>query len=128
VGEENNKVLPSDCPLIKEWALYKFQQEEASKKMSEIHSIATKFAEAMPHLQHLDMLPVIARSNGEIKDSNYEIKDKLLDSATGRKQFSAESVMLMIKIFGSVIIVQTLAIMFLLTGQHFGLFSLVGGK
>lgn len=80
--------------------------------MNQMHTTLNNFSNYAKHLEDLRALP--------------EIRDKLLDSATGRKQFDKDAVMLMIKIFGGVIIALVICIMFLLTGQHFGLIDLMG--
>jgi len=50
-----------------------------------------------------------------------EIKEKLLDSATGKKHVDSETFQMVVKYMGMVIIALLVVMVFLLTGSHVGL-------
>lgn len=84
----------------------------AIEKIDQIHSDMNEFKTWLPHLGKLDALE--------------DIKDHLMDAATGKNQIEVKTATLIFKILGGVIIAQTVTIVFMLTGQHFGLFGLFG--
>lgn len=118
--ERKSSLLPVvDCPIAAEWSEFLNDQKEVHKQMAQVYALATNFSQYVKHLEKLDSLP-------KLEAISRDMKDKLIDSATGRKQFDKDAVMLMIKIFGGVIASLVVCIIFLLTGQHLGFINLVG--
>ena len=102
------------CPVAKDWDEYLSRQKEVFRQVNEVHRIANSFSQHIRHLEHLDALP--------------DIRDKLLDSATGRKQIDRETFLLIMKIGACVVFALVFCIVFLITGESTGLFSLLGHK
>lgn len=98
------------CPILAEWKLAKERAMVALDQLNKMHSVISDVGGYAKHLQKLDALD--------------DIRDKLIDSATGRKQWDQESVHLLIKIFGATILLLVGVIFYLLTGQHLGWFNL----
>lgn len=66
--------------------------------------------EMTQYLKHLEALP--------------DIRDTLLSAATGRNQIDLDSHRLIVKILAGCLAAEMFAIIFLITGEKFGLFSL----
>lgn len=78
--------------------------------LDEVYETMQRLSEHTHHLEKLEILE--------------EIRDKLVDSATGRRHLDTETAQLIFKILGAVIVGQLLIVMCLLTGQKFGILDL----
>lgn len=88
------------CPMSQEW-------QDVRYKVTEIHSAVMKQTAYLSHLEKLDALA--------------DIKTHLLGAATGRDHIPTKVAVTVIKILGLVIVALLAVILFLLTGEHFGL-------
>ncbi len=98
------------CPLAEDWEKHRSDFEKMTGKVSETHIIMNQI---LSHTQHLSKL-----------DALEDIRDSLISKATGRDQLDTKTAMIMFKILGAVIATLLLTLLFLLTGQHFNLFTL----
>jgi hypothetical protein len=94
-----------------EWIEYRERADRMETIITEIHSQNHTLVQHAAHLQKLDALT--------------EIKDKLLESATGRNQFDIGIAQKLFTILGMVIMALVFIIVFLLTGAKLGLLDLV---
>jgi hypothetical protein len=94
-----------------EWIEYRERADRVESIIGEIHTQNQTLVQHTSHLAKLDALS--------------EIKDKLLESATGRNQFDIGIAKFLFYILGGVILAQMFAIVFLLTGEKIGLFELI---
>lgn len=93
------------CRLVGEWG------QEMEAKISETHSTMQQLIE---HTQHLAKLDTIAVSINDMKNG-------LMNSATGRDQIPTKTAHLIFKLLGAVIIGLVVILVFLLTGHEFGI-------
>lgn len=116
---------PSHCQMSRDWENDKVGILKAIRQVDHMYE---SMARIVSHASHLEKLDALA-----------DIRDKLLDSATGRDSIptktamemfdkQARASMTMHRVYGAVIVALTVAILFLLTGQRFGLFDLIGAK
>ena len=98
------------CPLADDWERHKSDFEKMTNRVSETHVVMNQI---LTHTQHLSKL-----------DALTDIRDSLINKATGRDQLDTKTAMVMFKILGAVIATLLLTLLFLLTGQHFNLFTL----
>lgn len=98
------------CPLAEDWEKHREDFEKMTSKVSETHVLMTQI---MTHTQHLSKL-----------DALEDIRDTLINKATGRDQLDTKTALIMFKILGAVIVTLLLTILFLLTGQSLNFFKL----
>lgn len=81
--------------------------DEPMRQIAETHRMVSDIGRYAPHLSKLDALE--------------DIKDRLLDSATGKDHLDKTVAILLFKILGIVIIGLLFCLVFLLTGESFGI-------
>jgi hypothetical protein len=106
----SNVLRIHECPLKDGWDRHKAEFEKMTSKVGETHIIMNQILQHTQHLSKLDALE--------------DIRDSLLESATGRNHLETKTAMVMFKILGAVIATLLLTILYLLTGQHFNLLTL----
>jgi hypothetical protein len=99
-----------DCPIADEWRSH---QETVKKPISQIDEMHNSITQILKHTQHLTKL-----------DALEDIRDSLLDSATGRNHLDLKTATTLFRLLGWVIGALLLTILFLLTGQHFNILTL----
>lgn len=91
---------------------------EALRKLdTKIDRTHDAMLQIVPHIQHLSKL-----------DTLEDIRDTLLEAATGRNHIDANMATLVFKILGAVILTLLFVLLFLLTGQHFNILTLFKGN
>lgn len=90
-----------------EWLEHRDTITEAARKIDEMHRQIPVFIEHTSHLKKLDYLK--------------DIKDSLLNAAIGRDHVPSKMAMRLFGILGAVAIALTFAIVFMLTGEKWGL-------
>lgn len=100
----------SRCPFLENWDDHQDAFSKISKQIEDNTAVMNLLLSNTAHLKKLDALE--------------DIRDNLLDSATGRNHLETKTAVLMLKILGAVIATLLLIILFLLTGQHLNIFSL----
>lgn len=98
------------CPLSDNWEKRRVDYEKTVTQIQETHQAMRQMLVHTQHLMKLDALE--------------DIRDSLINKATGRDQLDTKTAMVMFKILGAVIGVLLLTLLFLLTGQHFNLLTL----
>lgn len=101
------------CPLAKEWESHSRRINESARKIDEMHMSMTALLKNTTHLEKLDELK-------NISAIMTDMRDKTFDVATGKDQMSTKTVHLLVKILSTVIVGLLAALVFVLTGQHFG--------
>lgn len=114
---QNNGVHNMFCPLDDDWINYKTRLIKLAEKIESTDHGMEILKSHVGHLTKLDKLENIAASMLDIKDS-------LLEAATGKNQIDKETVQRLMKtqgyIFGLVILALTVILVFLLTGESSG--------
>jgi len=88
------------CDVATDWS-------EIKGKIVNTHETSITLSKYLPHLEKLDALE--------------DIKNHLLDAATGKNQLDIKVATLLFKILGITIIALLAVILFLLTGEHWGI-------
>lgn len=78
--------------------------KETQVKVSEMHNAIKTMSENLPHLRKLDVLE--------------DIKEHLMNAATGRDQLQTKTAMTIFKILGGVIFGLLATVVYLLTSGH----------
>lgn len=99
-----------ECAVAADWETYRRRQLTALRKISELHA---KVDDMTNHTANLEQLKKL--------DALLEIRDRLLNSATGRHHIDLQTFSLIVKILGSVILGLVLVIVSLLIGENFGI-------
>lgn len=102
-----------ECSVSENWGKIENNYLEMSKKIEETYALMKIMTQHIQHLSKLDALE--------------DIRDSLLESATGRNHIDANMAMLVFKVLGAVIVVLLFVLLFLLTGQHFNFVTLFKG-
>lgn len=110
MSDENG--IHKECPLANEWHEIRGSYKTMLLEVRDTNKSMQTLLKYGEHLQKLDALE--------------DIRDSLLDSATGRSQIDTKTAGMIFKIFGIVIFALLLVIVFLLTGEKLGILSLVG--
>lgn len=109
MSEQNG--IHKDCPLSESWNEIKGSYQ---KMLLEVHDTHRIMHELMTHTKHLSKL-----------DALEDIRDSLLDSATGKSHIDIKTAGMLFKILGAVIFALLLVIVFLLTGEKLGILNLL---
>lgn len=116
-------LLTEKCPIADEWFQHRQEVKKTLEQVDLMHSAITQVVTHTSHLQKLDI--IASATDAQCRQLN-EIRDGLMGPATSKKQMDNETVLLIVKILGAVIIGLLFTIVFILTGQKFGLFTLHG--
>lgn len=100
------------CAVAADWDIYRKRQLKALREISALHAKLDDMANHTVHLEQLKKL-----------DALVEIRDRLLNSATGRHHIDLPTFGLVVKVLGTVIIGLTIVILSLLLGENFGIVS-----
>jgi hypothetical protein len=101
----DEKTPPSvhHCPIWEEWRAYMARADRAFIQVNTMHGGINDVVENTKHLRALS-----------------DIRDRILDSATGRDHIPTKVVLVVLATFGTVILGLTFTIVFLLTGEATG--------
>jgi hypothetical protein len=115
MGDLVNIAEKQECIVANEWAVYRRRQLKAIRNIAELQKKMDEMAEHTANLEQLKKL-----------DALIDIRDRLLNSATGRHHLDLPTAALVLKLLGIVIISLVFVIVFLLTGQGFGFLTTLG--
>jgi hypothetical protein len=87
------------CAALEEWP-------ETKLKVDAMHEDISEMKLYLPHLEKLEALS--------------DIKSHLMSAATGKNHIETQTAILIFKILGGVIFALLIVVVFLLTGEHFG--------
>lgn len=101
-NQQTNGLLK--CDVSSDWKTIR-------EKIVETHSVSVTLGKYLPHLEKLDALE--------------DIKDHLMDAATGKNQLDIKVATLLFKILGITIVALLFVIIFLLTGESMGILGVL---
>lgn len=116
MSNENGEAVTVDCAIAKEFRFYAETGKDTMRKVGEMHA---GMEQLVAHTKHLERLDDIATRMGNQCVKLDEIKNGLLIPATSKLQTDNETVKLIVKILGGVIIGLVFVIVFILTGKSF---------